>query len=151
MTSPQVLVPGPFSDLVYNQEDLKNVALTFMHTIKKSFYEDRNRDGRVPSVTEAEIKRRYQICEAHFRDARGGVGWSLQRALDTLPIALRAKLDGKDFTYSAHQGWAVPDSERESTIDSEGRDYSKEEVKEAAEAQAEDEERLAKERESSRS
>lgn len=58
------------------------------HAVAKSFREDRSR------VTQDEIKRRGRICIGIVRALRKDLKWSIDRIVDELPIALRAKLDG---------------------------------------------------------
>ncbi len=56
--------------------------------VARSFAED----GSTP--TNAEARRRGQICLTLVRELRGDLKWSLPRICDALPRGLRAKLDG---------------------------------------------------------
>jgi hypothetical protein len=48
--------------------------------------------------TEAEVRRRSQLCVEAARIMRRELGWSVQRIADALPRVLRAKLDGTPWT-----------------------------------------------------
>lgn len=56
--------------------------------------------------TQAEIKSRFDHCLGFVRVMRNDLGWSWQRITDTLPEALRAKLDGVDWTPSTRSSWS---------------------------------------------
>lgn len=56
--------------------------------IEVSFSEDK------ASQTDAEIKRRFDICFKAYKILRNDLGWSLQRVEDEMPVALRSLLDG---------------------------------------------------------
>lgn len=63
-------------------------------TVVASFHADRS------TPTQAEIKRRIQICNKWFIELYKGLSWASRRALDELPKALRCELDGIDYTPS---------------------------------------------------
>jgi hypothetical protein len=58
-------------------------------------------------MTKNDVKRRFDILAKWFKVMRGDLGWSLQRALDTLPRALRAELDGEEFVPDNRATWAT--------------------------------------------
>lgn len=67
---------------------LKRVMFTLTATIATSFTQDKSR------ATQAEMHRRYRICEQAFRELRTDYGWAVPRILDAMPRVLRARLDG---------------------------------------------------------
>jgi len=83
---------------------LKKIQRAFVRAIEKSFADDKSR------VTMSETRRRFGILEREFRELRSGAKWSLERVLDTLPIVLRARLDGLVWTHENQRSiWAPPD------------------------------------------
>lgn len=48
--------------------------------------------------TKAEVERRFKICVEGFLIMRKDLHWAVPRILDELPIYLRCKLDGADWT-----------------------------------------------------
>lgn len=94
--------PRPFRQLLSSDQDLVAVFMALEGAIWRSFGEDIRRspfDFKKP--TEAEVKRRFQICERWFRHSRGDLGYSLERTLDLMGRALRAELDGTSFDPEA--------------------------------------------------
>lgn len=90
--------PKPFADLLSREEDLVRVFDALEQAIWKSFGVDVQREPfKPPQMTGAEIKRRFQICERWFREARADRGYSLERTLDLMAQALRCELDGVEF------------------------------------------------------
>lgn len=98
---------GAFADLVRKPEDMQRAALGFIRAIENSFVQDRERSTLTILITEKEVNRRFSICEEWFRVMRGDLGYSLDRAMDFLPLALRATLDGTPFDPpTGNGGWA---------------------------------------------
>jgi hypothetical protein len=94
-------------DLVKDERTLRKVCSRVERVIKASFAADRA--SRIvllvaASPTEAEVKRRTNICYDWFARLRVDLHYSTERALDTLPRALRATLDG--------EAWEPPLAER---------------------------------------
>jgi hypothetical protein len=61
-----------------------------------------------PKITQAEVKRRFEICEKWFRIMRTECGYGIKRSLDTIPKALAAELLEQEFdpTDGAGTGWS---------------------------------------------
>lgn len=90
--------PKPFRSLLSNERDLHRVFEAVQCTIWRSFGTDIQREPfKQHKITKPEIKRRFKICEAWFRRARGDLGYSLERTLDMMGHALRCELDGRSF------------------------------------------------------
>jgi len=94
-------------DLVKDEWTLRKVCACIERIIKASFAADRA--SRIvllvtANPTEAEVKRRTNICYDWFARLRVDLHYSTERALDTLPRALRATLDG--------EAWDPPPAER---------------------------------------
>ena len=110
-----VKLSTPFADLL-DEGQAAQVALKLERLIMESFATDAGREAIAKGtkgkavVTAAEVKRRFNILADWFKVFRGDMGWSLQRALDELPHALRAKLDGEIYTPNERrQIWAPPE------------------------------------------
>jgi len=71
--------------------------------IERSFRADGAR------VTNAEVRRRFEICERLFRQLRGDLGWGMQRVLDHLPGCLRCELDGVSWEPDHRTFWMPED------------------------------------------
>lgn len=98
---------GAFADLVRKPEDMQRAALGFIRAIENSFQQDQNRSLIVQLKSEREVERRFKICEEWFRVMRGDCGYSVDRAVDFLPHALRCTLDGVSFEPpKGNGGWA---------------------------------------------
>lgn len=70
-------------------------------------------DGKPrPRMTAAEIKRRFDILADWFGVMKGDLGWSLQRVMDSLPIALQKTLAGESYTPDVrHAAWSAAQGE----------------------------------------
>lgn len=66
----------------------KRIAARIYKVIAESFAHDKSR------MTKSEAARRFKIVETLVRELRAEHGWSFERILDTVPTALRCKLDG---------------------------------------------------------
>jgi hypothetical protein len=95
-------MPGAFLDLV-EQDQLARVVLGFEHAVTRSFETDGAR------MTDAEVRRRFGICERLFRQLRGDLGWGLHRVLDHLPHYLRCELDGLRWEPDSRTIWMPED------------------------------------------
>ena len=85
----------PFADLTPMQK--QGVQRRMESILADSFQTDENRKGprfRQRIQTQAEVKRRGMIMVRWFRRMRGDEGYSVQKALDLLPGAIRTELDG---------------------------------------------------------
>lgn len=96
-----------FAQLVRNPNDLKRIFLAINSSIANSFEQDKARSPLVLIVTDHEVRRRFKICEKWFRVMRGDCGYSIDRTLDFIPLALRNELDGVMFEPpKSDVGWA---------------------------------------------
>jgi hypothetical protein len=95
-------MPGAFLDLI-EQDQLARVVLGFEHAVTRSFETDGAR------MTDAEVRRRFGICERLFRQLRGDLGWGLHRVLDHLPHYLRCELDGLRWEPDSRTIWMPED------------------------------------------
>lgn len=87
------------------------VEKAIINAVRQSFITDMQRgDGIIKGevrATQAEIKRRTGIAYDWFITMRTQFGYSAQRAVDALPIALRAELDGTKWVPpSTERGWS---------------------------------------------
>jgi hypothetical protein len=73
------------------QRQVSAVTLGIVSAIEQSFAADGARQ------TQAEIKRRFEICAKIFENLRGDMKWAVQRCLDHLPRYLRCELDGQPY------------------------------------------------------
>lgn len=96
----------PFADLVDYPQQQQMVAARFISVIQRSFAEDvqhlsvdRQQVEMARLQTATEERRRAQMAFEIFRDMRHH-GYAQERALDTLPAALRARLDGRPYTMA---------------------------------------------------
>lgn len=96
---------------------LPKLAAGVERAVRLSFHDDAQRDsiiitGRVKSITQAEVKRRVQMCIETVRVLRGDLKWGIDRIVDRLPSALRTQLDGKHWNPEGEPKRALwtPDS-----------------------------------------
>lgn len=90
---------------------LARVLDGFKTTVRNSFVTDWRRAvnpyATTPNPTRAETKRRVNICYRWFMVLRADMHYSVPHALDTLPIALRAELDGTKWEPpSVDRSWS---------------------------------------------
>lgn len=83
-------------------DQLQPTLRGFEHAVARSFETDAAR------MTDAEVRRRFGICERLFRQLRGDLGWGLHRVLDHLPHYLRFELDGQAWAPDRRTIW-MPD------------------------------------------
>jgi hypothetical protein len=84
-------------------DQFARAMLGIEHAIERSFQSDGAR------MTQAEVRRRFDICERVFRQLRGDLGWGLQRVLDHLPGYLRCELDGAPWEPDRRTLWMPED------------------------------------------
>lgn len=96
--------PRPFAELFTDRAQLAHVTNTFIRVIGLSFAEHQMRQQ-----TQAEIKRRFEICERWFRVLRGDKKWTVDRCLSAIPHALRAELAGGTYTPDSRSVWVPSD------------------------------------------
>jgi hypothetical protein len=85
------------------------VAVRFTDIVRDSFLEDA-RLARPMGRTQHEVARRTGILYDRFMTLLRECGYSTTHALDVLPKALRATLDGVDWTPApADRAWTVDD------------------------------------------
>ena len=83
------------------------LTVAFGRMVFDSFQDDQSRP------TTNEIERRMWICINTFKMLRGDLHYSTERALDSIPVALRAKLDGIPWEPSRRSTWITKDDENE--------------------------------------
>jgi len=85
-----------------DKELLGKVTRRIMRVIEGSFADDKSRPTR------SEVRRRFVILETLLRELRSEHGWGMERILDTLPLALRSRLDGIPWDPSEQRKMWVP-------------------------------------------
>jgi hypothetical protein len=95
-------MPGDFLALI-ESEQLGRVMLGIEHAVTRSFETDGAR------MADAEVRRRFGICERLFRQLRGDLGWGVVRVLDRLPHYLRCELDGQAWEPDRRTLWIPED------------------------------------------
>lgn len=93
-------------------ERVRRIVARIAHVVAETFEEDRSRSGivllRGVSPTDAEAKRRTNLAYDWFIRLRVEAGYSSTKALDFLPRALRAELDGESWEPPpAERGWTA--------------------------------------------
>ena len=82
-------------------ESRERAVTAITNAISVAFLQDGSRE------TNNEIKHRFNICLGYVADMRSDLGWSWQRIHDTLPIALRSKLDGIEWAPPSNNAWVT--------------------------------------------
>lgn len=102
----------PFAGLLNSPEELVQVSQHMQQTIWDSFNGSDPTSAlvRVPvRPTQAETIHRSEIYLTWFSRLRGDYKYSLQKALDLMPYALRCAIDGRPFEpRPADESWTVP-------------------------------------------
>lgn len=95
------------TDLLNNPISLGAVTNGIEAAITKSF-----RTHPMRHKTEAEVRRRFDICVRWFRTFRtdSRFKFSIDRCVNELPKALRAELDGVTYTPHTRALWTPGDS-----------------------------------------
>jgi hypothetical protein len=93
---------GVFASLALDKRQLAKVVLGIEAAVAASFLVDHDRSSIIMpfgrgDVTQAEMKRRAEMCRDMFRELRGDLKWSVDRIIDQLPDMLRKRLDGEDW------------------------------------------------------
>lgn len=97
----------PFAEMVKSPQDALRVRNAICKALEASFAEDENRLGemfRRRIQTEAEVRRRADICGKWFRTLRAECGYTTSRAISVLDQALRTELDGGTFEPPKAEG-----------------------------------------------
>lgn len=104
---PQIIIPTqhrsdgrPFAELAGDPALQIKAMRQFMAILAKSFQQDAltlGVDAARRHLTDAEKKRRADIMQRWYRELRA-LGFGHIRAMDELPKALRAELDGLPYT-----------------------------------------------------
>lgn len=83
---------------------MATIARGIERAVRFSFTEDKSR------ATGDEMRRRAALCMKFFREARNDLKWGIERIVDSMPRALRSKLDGVPFDPTAEKRtlWAPP-------------------------------------------
>jgi hypothetical protein len=94
-----------FAKLVDDPVLLGRVTRVFEETIAKSF------DGKhkMRHMTQAEVKRRFDMCAKIFSKLRSDLKWGIERIVDSLPGFLDQELSGSDWVPDARTIWAPGD------------------------------------------
>lgn len=99
----------PFKTLWETPAQMQRAFSEFVKILAGSFRADAARDGDAFALrhnTEAERKRRTAIMDRWYRALRAE-GFGHVRAMDELPLALRAELDGAPYTMpERNRVWA---------------------------------------------
>jgi hypothetical protein len=95
---------GTFSGLI-EVGQVERVTIAFEETIALSFLADKAR------MTQAEIKRRFNICVDIFKKLRGDLHWGIDRTLHFLPSYLRDELEGVAWTPDRRTMWMPHDGQ----------------------------------------
>ena len=104
-----LLQPKPFAELFHDRRQLARAFESIHKTIADSF--DAGHPGHMRQITQAEVKRRFAICERWFRDLRGAKQWTIDRVLSALPQALRAELEGRTYEPDSRSLWLPQDGQ----------------------------------------
>lgn len=94
---------------------LAKVVLGIERAVKLSF--DRQREpghiilvngSRDAPPSQAEAKRRIEICVKMFRELRGDLKWTVERIVDEMPRFLKMQIDGVSWEPEARRStWAA--------------------------------------------
>lgn len=93
-----------FAKLLDSPSQIGRVTSAFEKAIAGSFETHPMRH-----MTQAEVKRRFDLCAEAFEKLRGQLKWGIARALDAVPGYLRAKLDGREWEPDKRTIWTPGD------------------------------------------
>lgn len=93
-----------FAKLLDSPALIGKVTLAFETTIAASFEKHKMRH-----MTQAEVKRRFDICSTIFEKLRSELKWGVDRIIDQMPYYLDEMLSGRDFTPNARTVWTPGD------------------------------------------
>lgn len=88
---------GSFKDLVGSKRHLGKVTLAIETAIQVSFATNEG------TITQSEVKRRFELCQKIFKILRGDLKWGIERIIDHLPQYLTAELNGSDWDPGTQQ------------------------------------------------
>ncbi len=91
------------TSLISEPAQLARVTMGFHDSIVMSLALDN------ATVTDAEVKRRFDLCVKIFKLLRGDVKWGVARILDYLPEYLRAEIDGDSWEPDKRNCWIPSD------------------------------------------
>lgn len=99
-------------EFVNTPQQFSRLAAAILICVRESFQEDRARTRlillRAQDPTADDVKRRTDIVYTWFFRLRGELRYSFEKAVDTLPRALRHELDRDDWTPPpAEESWGV--------------------------------------------
>lgn len=97
-------MPGTWASLV-THDQVGKVTLFFEYCVSESFKTDQ---VPVRHVTEAEIKRRFEVIARIFEQLRGDLKWSLERIFDLMPRYVRLELDGENWAPEPERRVWIP-------------------------------------------
>jgi len=97
-----MLTTQTFAELV-EPHQLGRITNSLTRTIELSFVQDKS------SMTQNEVRRRFEICIRLFKQLRGDHHWGVQRILDRIPEYLRCELDGKSWEPDSRGMWLPGD------------------------------------------
>jgi len=95
-----------------NGRNLQRLTIAITICVRDSFKEDLRRASlvtpRMLNPTTSDIRDRTLLCYDWFIRLRGDLSYGFEKAVDTLPRALRHELDGDDWTPPpADKSWGV--------------------------------------------
>lgn len=94
MDAPKLEFPDKsIAETVRSEATPQQLVAVFQKVIAGSFKQERQRGERAV-FSDRELRRRTEICWKWFRIMRHECGYTVDRAFDFLPIALRKELDG---------------------------------------------------------
>lgn len=76
-----------------HSDDLGKVTGAFEESIALSFI-----TNPMKNPTQAEIRRRFNLCDKIFSTLRGDLKWSVPKIVDVLPTYLKCELDGVPYS-----------------------------------------------------
>ena len=94
---------GSFNELVGSKMELGKITMAIEAAIATSFALDGG------TITDSEVKRRFNICQDVFKILRGDMKWRIERIIDHLPQYLRAELAGSSWAPNSRQCWVPGD------------------------------------------
>lgn len=99
-------------EFVNTPDQFRRLSAAILICVKESFEEDRKRSSIIllkqQAPTQDEIKRRTDLVYTWFFRLRGDFRYGFERAVDTLPRALRHEIDRDDWTPPpADKSWGV--------------------------------------------
>lgn len=103
IASPQGYATGQGVGAMFGDE-LPSLQASILGVVRQSF---RSRGMRNP--TQEAIRERVTFCVRLAGELRRDLLWTTERIIDTLPDALKAHLDGEEWSPSQRQVWIPSD------------------------------------------